>query len=87
MIKGIDKKIDSGACSKPIISTNTHIHIDWNNGIHVLVCTVKIIESYEIELAGMKKNLDNVMEENAYFKRMLNNQNISNDKDSDYEKE
>ena len=35
----------------------------------------------------MKKNLNNVMEENAYYKKILNNQNKSNERDLDYEKE
>lgn len=49
--------------------------------------STKLIENYEIQIACLKKNLDNVMEENAYYKRVLDNQTKSIDKDNDYEKE
>lgn len=45
------------------------------------------MEKYEIQIAGLKKNLDFVMEENAYYKRTLDNKAQSNQKDDDYEKE
>ena len=47
----------------------------------------KLIEIYEVEIAGLKKNMDNLMQENAYYKRVLDNNNKSNERDSDYEKE
>ena len=47
----------------------------------------KLIEIYEVEIAGLKKNLDNLMQENAYYKRVLDNNTKSNERDADYEKE
>lgn len=47
----------------------------------------KLIEIYEVEIAGLKKNMDNLMQENAYYKRVLDNNNKSNERDADYEKE
>lgn len=43
------------------------------------------MEKYEIQIAGLKKNLDFVMEENAYYKRALDNQAQTNEKDAEYE--
>ena len=47
----------------------------------------KLIEIYEVEIAGLKKNMDNLMQENAYYKRVLDNNSKSNERDADYEKE
>ena len=40
-----------------------------------------------MEIAGLKKNMDNLMQENAYYKRVLDNNSKSNERDADYEKE